>query len=34
MIEKVNLAHKLSLFAESWTPKIVGEVNDAHIKVV
>jgi mannose-6-phosphate isomerase-like protein (cupin superfamily) len=34
MIEKVNLAHKLALFTERWTPKIVGEVNDAHIKVV
>ena len=28
MLEKVNLAHKLSLFTERWSPKLVGEVND------
>ena len=30
----INLAEKLSLFSEQWQPKIVGEVNDAHVKVV
>jgi mannose-6-phosphate isomerase-like protein (cupin superfamily) len=34
MIEKVNLAEKLSLFDERWSPKIVAEVNDAHVRVV
>ena len=34
MIEKVNLAEKLSLFDERWSPKIVAELNDAHVKVV
>jgi mannose-6-phosphate isomerase-like protein (cupin superfamily) len=34
MLEKVNLAEKFSLFAESWSPKIVGELNDAYVKVV
>ncbi len=34
MIEKVNLAEKLSLFDEQWSPKIVAELNDAHVKVV
>ena len=34
MIEKVNIAEKLSLFAEHWSPKIVGEVNDSHVKLV
>ncbi|MGE5274192.1 MAG: cupin domain-containing protein [Verrucomicrobiota bacterium] len=34
MVEKVNLAQKLSLFDESWSPKIVAELNDAHVKVV
>ena len=33
-MEKVNLAEKLSLFQEPWKPKIVGEVNDCHVKVV
>jgi len=34
MVEKVNLAQKLSLFKETWHPKIVGEVNDSYVKVV
>lgn len=34
MIEKVNLAEKFALFAEHWSPKIAGEVNDAHVKLV
>ena len=34
MVEKVNLAEKLSLFDERWSPKIVAELNDAHVKVV
>ncbi|MGH9862884.1 MAG: cupin domain-containing protein [Candidatus Acidiferrales bacterium] len=33
-MEKVNLAQKLSLFEEHWSPKIVGEVNDAYVKLV
>ncbi len=34
MIRKVNLAEKFSHFSEYWSPKIVGEVNDAHVKIV
>lgn len=34
MITKVNLAAKLSLFSERYSPKIVGEVNDLLVKVV
>ena len=34
MIEKVNLQQKLSLFTEQWSPKIVGELNGQHIKIV
>ena len=34
MIETVNLAQKLSLFNEYWSPKIVGELNDSYIKLV
>jgi mannose-6-phosphate isomerase-like protein (cupin superfamily) len=33
-IEKVNLAQKFSLFTDQYSPKIVGEVNDSHVKVV
>ena len=31
---KVNLASKLSLFHEHYSPKIIGEVNDLYVKVV
>ena len=34
MIQKVNLGEKLSQFSEYYSPKIVGEINDAHVKVV
>lgn len=33
-MEKINLIQKFSLFNEYWQPKIVGELNDAYIKVV
>jgi mannose-6-phosphate isomerase-like protein (cupin superfamily) len=33
-MEKVNLAQKLSLFNDQFSPKIIGEVNDLHVKVV
>lgn len=33
-MEKVNLAQKFSLFQEHWSPKIVGELNDFHVKLV
>ena len=33
MLNKVNLAQKFSLFAEHYQPKIVGEVNDAYVKL-
>ena len=31
---KVNLAQKLSLFDEHWSPKVVGELNGQHVKLV
>jgi mannose-6-phosphate isomerase-like protein (cupin superfamily) len=34
VIEKVNLAAKFQLFDQYWSPKIVGELNDFHVKVV
>ncbi len=33
-MDKVNLAEKFSLFADHWSPKIVGELNDAYVKLV
>ncbi len=32
--DKVNLAQKLSLFDEQWSPKVVGELNGQHVKLV
>ena len=34
MIEKVRLAEKFAQFHDTWSPKIVGEVNDAQVKLV
>ena len=34
IIEKVNIADKLARFADTWSPKIVGEINDAYVKLV
>jgi mannose-6-phosphate isomerase-like protein (cupin superfamily) len=33
-VEKVNLAAKLGLFHEYWSPKIVGELNESYVKLV
>ena len=33
-MEKVIIADKLGLFSEYWSPKIVGELNGQHIKLV
>jgi len=30
----VNLAQKFALFADYWSPKIAGELNDAYVKLV
>lgn len=32
--EKVNIAEKLSLFNDYWNPRIVGELNGQHVKLV
>ena len=32
-IEKVNLAQKFNAFQDYWRPKIVGELNDSHVKL-
>lgn len=33
-MQKVNLSEKLAHIAETWSPKVVGEVNDFHVKLV
>jgi mannose-6-phosphate isomerase-like protein (cupin superfamily) len=33
-MEKVNLADKLLLFSDYWNPRIVGELNGQHVKLV
>ena len=33
VIEKIDLARKLALFEERWSPRIVGEVNEMHVKL-
>jgi mannose-6-phosphate isomerase-like protein (cupin superfamily) len=32
-LNKVNIKNKMGLFSEYWTPKIVGDLNDSHIKL-
>jgi mannose-6-phosphate isomerase-like protein (cupin superfamily) len=34
MADVVNLAQKLALFSDYWSPKIVGELNDSYVKLV
>jgi mannose-6-phosphate isomerase-like protein (cupin superfamily) len=33
-MEKVNISQKLSLFTDHWSPRIVGELNGQHVKLV
>ncbi len=33
-MEKVNLVEKFSRFSDTWSPKIVGEVQGMHVKLV
>jgi len=33
-MDVVNLAEKFSRFSDYWSPKIVGEVNEMHVKLV
>jgi mannose-6-phosphate isomerase-like protein (cupin superfamily) len=34
MADKVNLQEKLSSFSDYWNPRIVGELNGQHVKLV
>jgi hypothetical protein len=33
-MDNINLHQKFSLFSEYWSPKIVGEFNGQHVKLV
>ena len=33
-MDVINLADKLRSFSEAWSPRIVGDLNDMHVKVV
>ena len=33
-MQRVNLSEKFRLFDDYWSPKIVGELNDHHVKLV
>lgn len=33
-MEKINIEEKLSLFSDHWNPRIVGELNGQHVKLV
>ncbi|MFK7759410.1 MAG: cupin domain-containing protein [Phycisphaerales bacterium] len=33
MSSAINLESKLALFNETWTPKIIGELNNQHVKL-
>jgi len=33
MMKKVNIKDKFQLFDACWTPKILGEVNNSHVKI-
>ena len=32
-MEIINIAQKFNLFNEYWSPRIVGELNDSHVKL-
>ncbi len=33
-MDKINLAQKLALFSEHWSPRVVADVNDCQVKLV
>jgi mannose-6-phosphate isomerase-like protein (cupin superfamily) len=33
-MEKVNIKEKFGLFEDRWSPKVIGQVNDTHVKAV
>ena len=33
-MEKINVHEKLALFSDHWNPRVVGELNGQHVKLV
>jgi hypothetical protein len=33
-METINLREKFSFFTDYWNPRIIGEVNECHVKAV
>ncbi len=33
MVTKINLAEKFSRFQDQWSPKIIADLNDSHVKL-
>jgi mannose-6-phosphate isomerase-like protein (cupin superfamily) len=33
-VDKVNIREKLALFDDHWSPKVVGELNGQHVKLI
>ena len=33
MVTKINLADKFSRFQDQWSPKIIADLNDCHVKL-
>jgi mannose-6-phosphate isomerase-like protein (cupin superfamily) len=33
VVTKINLAEKLALFSDQWSPKIIADLNDSHVKL-
>jgi len=33
MVTTINLRQKLALFSDHWSPKILADLNDSHVKV-
>ena len=33
MVTVINLAEKLGLFSDQWSPKIIADLNDCHVKL-
>jgi mannose-6-phosphate isomerase-like protein (cupin superfamily) len=34
VVTKINLAEKFDRFTDQWSPKIVADLNDSHVKLV
>ncbi len=34
ILEKINIAEKMEKFSDYWNPRIVGELNGQHVKLV